>query len=464
MASKESPPFKRVVIVGAGFSGLAMACQLKQKLRCHDFVIYDRGAGFGGTWLFNTYPGCGVDIPAVLYSLSYAQNPDFSNFFPKQDEVLQYMNDVVDRFDLSGHLVGNTDWIGASWQDDTKAWLVKLKDLSSGQEYVQRCSILISAVGALTNPNPFYAPGIDRFQGNIIHTARWDHSVSLRDKDVIVIGNGVFRYLPGVLRSLRLLTFLYLETSTPQFDTTEQGAKMRTQTAKISERYIKATAPVFDHNGYIASLNRENVHLTDDPIVAVNERSVVTKSGTTYPADVIALANGFALTQFDADLRGRHGRSRSEHWKDVGYIEAFHSIGMAGFPNFFYILGPNSGRGHTSAVLSIESYTNLISRVIKPVIAGSALSVEPKSSSEKEYNERLHGALEKTVFTNACRSGKPKSATRPFLLSVALSVLMVTLALWLYDIEPLAISSIEPDQWIGNMSRYVTFDTFQGKL
>jgi cation diffusion facilitator CzcD-associated flavoprotein CzcO len=67
-----------------------------------------------------------------------------------------------------------------------------------------------------------------------------------------------------------------------------------------------------------------------------------------------ALANGFALTQFDADLRGRHGRSRSEHWKDVGYIEAFHSIGMAGFPNFFYILGPNSGRGHTSAVLSIE--------------------------------------------------------------------------------------------------------------
>ncbi|EAU34295.1 predicted protein [Aspergillus terreus NIH2624] len=576
MASKESPPFKRVVIVGAGFSGLAMACQLKQKLRCHDFVIYDRGAGFGGTWLFNTYPGCGVDIPAVLYSLSYAQNPDFSNFFPKQDEVLQYMNDVVDRFDLSGHLVGNTDWIGASWQDDTKAWLVKLKDLSSGQEYVQRCSILISAVGALTNPNPFYAPGIDRFQGNIIHTARWDHSVSLRDKDVIVIGNGVgtrrsrrsplyhaihpgwfpvpqvwrnvanqpwqssqyvlpggdntiitpfwrtvFRYLPGVLRSLRLLTFLYLETSTPQFDTTEQGAKMRTQTAKISERYIKATAPahywpllmpdhevgckrrVFDHNGYIASLNRENVHLTDDPIVAVNERSVVTKSGTTYPADVIALANGFALTQFDADLRGRHGRSRSEHWKDVGYIEAFHSIGMAGFPNFFYILGPNSGRGHTSAVLSIESYTNLISRVIKPVIAGSALSVEPKSSSEKEYNERLHGALEKTVFTNACRSwyidpktgynwavypwssfymwwttqvaglsgwvyelpkGKPKSATRPFLLSVALSVFMVTLALWLYDIEPLAISSIEPDQWIGNMSRYVTFDTFQGKL
>ncbi|KAL5362899.1 hypothetical protein BJX96DRAFT_167031 [Aspergillus floccosus] len=549
MALKESSPFKRVIIVGAGFSGLAMACQLKQKLGSHDFVIYDRGAGFGGTWFFNTYPGCGVDIPAVLYSLSYAPNPDFSNFFPKQDEVLRYMKHVVDRFNLSGHLIGNTDWIGASWQDDTKTWLVNLKDLSTGQEYVQRCSILISAVGALTNPNPFYAPGIDRFQGNIIHTARWDHNVSLRDKDVVVIGNGVgtsrsrrsplyhaihpgntiitpfwrtvFRYLPGVLRSLRLLTFLYLETSTPQFNITEQGAKMRKQTAEISECYIKETAPaqywpllmpdhevgckrrVFDHNGYIMSLNRDNVHLTDDPIVAIYERSVVTKSGTTYPADVIVLANGFALTQFDADLRGRYGRTRSEHWKDIGYIEAFHSIGMAGFPNFFYILGPNSGRGHTSAVLSIESYTNLIIRVIKPVIAGSALSVEPNSSSEKEYNERLHGALEDTVFTNTCRSwyidsktgynwavypwssfymwwttqiaglggwvyelpkGKPKSAHRSFLLSVALSVLMITVALWLYEIGPLAISNIESDQWIGNMTRYVTFDIIQEKL
>ncbi|KAL4915993.1 FAD/NAD(P)-binding domain-containing protein [Aspergillus aurantiobrunneus] len=463
MTVDHSPPFTKAVIVGAGFSGLAMACQMKQKLYCDDFVVYDRENGFGGTWLANDYPGCGVDIPAAFYSLSYVPNPDFSNFFPKRDEVLQYINNVATRFDLSRHLVGNTEWVGASWQDDSKTWLVRLRNLSTGQEYVQVCSILISAVGALTNPNPFHPHGIDRFQGNVIHTARWDHSVTLRDKAVIVVGNGasatqlvpavaaearsitqflrskqyflpggsnttidpfwrrLFRYVPGVLLSIRLFIFLYLETSTPQFNLTKNGERMRKQTAEICERYIKENAPeywplltpdyevgckrrVFDHDGYVAALNRDNIHLTDDEIAALHEHSVLTKAGRKYPADVIVLANGFSLTQFDTDLQGRCGRSRQEYWKEVGYVEAFNTIGMSEFPNFFYILGPNSGRGHTSAIFSIENYIDLIVRVIKPIVEGSALSAEPRLASEKAYNEWLQRALRNTVFANTCRS------------------------------------------------------------
>lgn len=135
-------------------------------------------------------PGCGVDIPAAFYSLSFAPNPDFSTFFPKRDEVLQYINNVVSKYDLSRHMVGNTEWIGASWQDVDKTWLVKLRSTTSGQDYTQRCNILVSAVGALTNPNSLNLPGVDRFQGDIIHTARWDQSVSLRDKNIVVLGNG----------------------------------------------------------------------------------------------------------------------------------------------------------------------------------------------------------------------------------------------------------------------------------
>ncbi|PLB48509.1 FAD/NAD(P)-binding domain-containing protein [Aspergillus steynii IBT 23096] len=461
--SKTLPP-KKVIVVGGGFSGLAMACQLKQNLRCDDFVVYDRGSGYGGTWRANTYPGCGVDIPAVLYSLSFAPNPDFTNLFPKQSEVLNYIDGVVSQLNLSRHLVGNTNWIGGYWNENTKTWSVKLRDLKTGQEYFQTCSVLISAVGALTDPMPFNAAGKDRFTGEIIHTARWDHSVSLRDKNIVVIGNGAsatqvvptiaeearsitqfirspqyflpgggntditplwqmaFRYIPGVLFLLRLLTFLYLETSTPQFNLTDTGAKMRKQTSDISTSYIKESAPekywpllmpksevgckrrVFDHSGYVPSLQRDNVHLTNDPVESLHERSVSTKSGTEYPADVIVLANGFSLTQFDADLRGRHGRTRTEHWKDMGYIEAFNTIGMSGFPNFFYILGPNSGRGHTSVVHSIENYAGLITRVIKPIITGSALCVEPKLQSEKVYNEKVQNALSKTVFTDSCNS------------------------------------------------------------
>ncbi|THC87874.1 hypothetical protein EYZ11_012677 [Aspergillus tanneri] len=211
MASVEAHPFRKVIIVGAGFSGLTMACQMKHRLKCDDFVVYDRESGFGGTWRVNTYPGCGVDIPAVFYSLSFAPNPDFSNFFPKQKEVLQYINRVAFRLNVSQHLVGNTEWLGASWQDDTKTWRVRLCDLSTGQNFVQTCSILISAVGVLENPQPFNVQGIENFTGDIMHTARWNHSVSLRDKNVVVIGNGALpasatQVIPTIAPEARSIT------------------------------------------------------------------------------------------------------------------------------------------------------------------------------------------------------------------------------------------------------------------
>lgn len=135
-------------------------------------------------------PGCGVDIPAAFYSLSFAPNPDFSKFFPKQAEILQYFNDVAQKFDVSRHIICNTEWQGAYWQDHSNTWMVKLRNLSTGESFVQECKILISAVGGLVNPNPFHISGIDTFEGDIMHTARWKADTSLCQKNVVVIGNG----------------------------------------------------------------------------------------------------------------------------------------------------------------------------------------------------------------------------------------------------------------------------------
>ncbi|OKP13540.1 Baeyer-Villiger monooxygenase [Penicillium subrubescens] len=323
MTSFDKRPITKVIVIGAGFSGLAMACQLQRKLNCDDFTIYDRSPAPGG---------CAVDIPAVFYSLSFASNPNFSKVFPSQAEILDYFNNVAERFDVTRHVVPNTEWEGAYWQELTSTWLVKLKDLSTGQLYYQECKILISAVGGLVNPNQFDVPGIDDFQGDIIHTARWKTDVSLHDKDVIVVGNGY------------------------------------------------------------------------DPITALLPRSIQTKSGREYPADTIVLATGFSLTQYDVELVGRNGQTRAQHWNDFGYKEAYKSIAMSEFPNFFYVLGPNSGKGHTSTIYSIENYIDLIVQVIAPVIRDQSTFVEVKADSEKKYNETLHEAIGKTIFNNSCFS------------------------------------------------------------
>jgi cation diffusion facilitator CzcD-associated flavoprotein CzcO len=110
--------------------------------------------------------------------------------FPSQAEILEYFNSVAAKFDVSPHIVCNIEWEGACWQELTSTWLIKLRDISTGEAFYQECKILISAVGGLVNPNQFKVPGIEDFQGDIVHTACWRPELSLHQKDVIVVGNG----------------------------------------------------------------------------------------------------------------------------------------------------------------------------------------------------------------------------------------------------------------------------------
>jgi cation diffusion facilitator CzcD-associated flavoprotein CzcO len=131
-----------------------------------------------------------VDIPAVFYSLSFAPSPSFSKAFPRQQEILQYFNSVADRFDVTQHFVCKVDWEEAHWQEASSTWLVKLKDLSTGESFHQQCALLISAVGGFSIPNKSRFDGIETFEGDIIYTAKWKDDLSLKNKNVVVVGNG----------------------------------------------------------------------------------------------------------------------------------------------------------------------------------------------------------------------------------------------------------------------------------
>lgn len=135
-------------------------------------------------------PGCAVDIPGFCYSYSFASKPDFTQMFPPQAEILQYLLTVAKEYSVDQHFKGGMEWIAADWQEKSKTWVVILKDIQTRQSFKQECQVLISAVGGLVNPQEINIPGAERFQGAIIHTSRWKNGFDLTNKHVAVIGNG----------------------------------------------------------------------------------------------------------------------------------------------------------------------------------------------------------------------------------------------------------------------------------
>ncbi len=175
------------VVVGAGVSGLCMAIKLQEA--GIPFVVVERNATVGGTWLENAYPGCGVDTPNHFYSLSFEPNHDWTEHFSKRDELWAYMERVADKYDIRRHIRFRTEVTAAVYDETNERWAVTLRDADGRTETIQ-ANAFISAVGQLNRPSiPDFA-GLADFAGPVFHTARWDASQDLRGKRVAMIGTG----------------------------------------------------------------------------------------------------------------------------------------------------------------------------------------------------------------------------------------------------------------------------------
>ncbi|KAH8883255.1 FAD/NAD(P)-binding domain-containing protein [Thozetella sp. PMI_491] len=472
MGRKQESHYSDVVIIGAGFSGINFACQLQRKLGITNYTVYERESGYGGAWFANKYPGCGVDIPAVFYSLSWFPNPDFSSIFPPSSEILRYIRRVALRCNVEPHIRLNTEWKGARWCEETSKWSVYLIDITTGAQIVHEAKVLISAVGGYTNPKYPSWPGMDTFQGTIVHTAQWKDNIDLADRDVIVVGNGcsaaqlvpaiidnvrsttqfmrspqyyvpspnfvipytwrkIFNLVPLVLVLIRWVVFWVLETSLSQFQPSSYGKRALVRSAKKSLDYIRKSTPVERYwhmltpsypmgcrrwildNNYLKCLHRDKMVLTDETIATVQKNSIITTTGKEYPADVIVLATGYAFTQWQPNtVFGRNGISMKEHWDQFGGIEAYRTVAMNEFPNLFYMLGPNSGRGHTSVLFSIECSTELVIKLVRPILQGRVKEIEVTHEAERVWCNTIQGALRKTVLAQSCSSQlfNPKTA------------------------------------------------------
>ena len=194
---------EQIVIVGAGFAGVGLAIRLQQA-GIEDFTILDRAATIGGTWRDNTYPGCACDVPAQLYSYSFAPNPDWSRSYGRQAEILAYLRAVAAEHGVPERVRFGTELREARWDEEAGHWVL---DTNRG---TLTARVLVSATGPFGTPIVPDIPGLDRFAGASFHSQHWDHSHALSGERVAVIGTGAsaVQFIPRIQPEVeRLLVF-----------------------------------------------------------------------------------------------------------------------------------------------------------------------------------------------------------------------------------------------------------------
>lgn len=186
-----------VIVIGCGEAGLLAGIKLKQA--GVPFTIIEKQAGVGGTWRANRYPGCRVDIANQYYSYSFEPTDHWSHFYSEQPEILQYLNDVMTKYDIGPHVRASTEVISATWDEDSATWRVVIRS-AKGEEETLTARALICAVGQFSNAVIPRIKGANSFGGSSFHTADWRDDIDLTGKRVAVIGAGAsgFQLVPAI--------------------------------------------------------------------------------------------------------------------------------------------------------------------------------------------------------------------------------------------------------------------------
>src|SRR4051794_33247621 len=190
-----------LLIIGSGFAGIAMGIALK-KAGIESFTILERADDLGGTWRDNRYPGCACDVQASLYSFSFEPNPEWTRLYAGQSEIWDYLRRCAAKYGLLPHIRFGETIREARFDEADQRWAVRT---ASGAGY--RANLVVSAMGALSNPALPDLPGLDRFEGPRFHSATWDHEYDLTGKRVAVIGTGAsaIQFIPQIAtRTARL--------------------------------------------------------------------------------------------------------------------------------------------------------------------------------------------------------------------------------------------------------------------
>jgi cation diffusion facilitator CzcD-associated flavoprotein CzcO len=452
-----------VLIIGAGFSGLCVARGLRR--RGFSFRILERAGDVGGTWRDNTYPGCACDIPSPLYSYSFAQRAGWTRLFARQPEILDYLRDFARRRRLLEHIRFDTEVTGARWDEANSIWEVTTW---AGDRHVARAvvsaigALHLPATPRLPGLDTFAGPtmhsatwdhGLDlrgkrvavigtgasaiQFVPRIVE--RVEHLTLFQRTPPWIVPkvDALFTGRQRLLRRLapyrwygRARLFWIHESRRKGFtNAAVPGAaegdgtaglaaaerlarsQLRRQVpdpqlrADLTPDYAIGCKRLLISSDYYPAVSRANVNLETAGIREVLPDRIVSDDGAEHPADVIIFGTGFDTQHGLAavPVTGRDGVDLARRWGSGQ--EAYLGTTVSGFPNYFVMMGPNSGLGHNSQIFMIEAQARYAVSCLAAMRRRRVRSVEVRPEVEREYNAWVHRGLDGSVWqAGGCRS------------------------------------------------------------
>ena len=449
MSSNGSERSISVGVVGAGFGGVGMGIRLRQE-GIEDFEVFERGETVGGVWRANTYPGAACDVPSHLYSFSFAPGHNWSRRYAPQAEILDYMEEITDRFGMRPHLRLGTEATAAAFHEASGRWTVTLDDGES-----REFDVLVTACGQLTRPQIPRVEGIEDFEGQVFHSAEWDHTVALAGRKVAVIGTGAsaIQFVPEIAKEVAELTiyqrsapwilpktdreypawerriferfparvaaaragfFAFFEAGTYGFTGTNWvlgpfrrvADAYRNSELKDPELRARATPDyeigckrVLFTSDWYSTLREPHVALLNGAVQRATATGVVGADGVEREADVIIWGTGFDASRFVSPMavRGAAGQTLEEAWGDSP--EAFLGTTVSGFPNMFLMYGPNTNHGSGSVPYTLECQFSYVVDAIRRLRSEGLRWIDLKPEVQARWRQEIDRRSRETVWT-----------------------------------------------------------------
>lgn len=450
--SKRDP---RIVIIGAGVAGIASAYTFQQA-GFTNFTILEKGSDVGGVWHWNRYPGLTCDVPSHIYQFAFAPKPDWSHIWAGGKEIQEYHRDVVERFGLAAHLRLNTEVTALHYDQDHHTWTVTTAAETLTADFV------ICATGVLHHPFTPDIPGMDTFEGSVVHTARWDPELETEGKRIAVIGTGStgvqvvsalqptagtllhfarspqwmlwapmkLPQLNAVTTLLRAMPNLYQAVAeriplwgssvlvdivtrpTWRRKLVQQYARLSLR-AQIRDPKLRAElTPDYQplckrqvlSGTYYRAITAPGAQLVTDPIAEFTRTGIRTTAGEHHRIDIAVLATGFQAHNYMRPMQvvGRDGLTLDDAW--IKGPRAYRMTAIPGFPNLFTVLGPNSPTGSISLQYTAELTARYIVKWLERFERGEINEVEVTEEATDEFNAAAIEAMGPTVWNTGCNS------------------------------------------------------------